>query len=67
MTSVPLAHRNRLPASALITDPLALARRQLLRLARTPQQAIAALTSPVLFLALFRYVFGGAIPVPGMS
>jgi ABC-2 type transport system permease protein len=67
MTSAGLAHPNRLPASAFVTDPLAVARRQLLRLARTPQQAIAALTSPVLFLTLFRYVFGGAIPVPGMS
>jgi len=52
--------------AAFVTDPLAVARRQLLRLARTPQQAIAALTSPVLFLTLFRYVFGGAIPVPGL-
>jgi ABC-2 type transport system permease protein len=67
VTSVPLARPNRLPASAFVTDPLAMARRQLLRLARTPQQAIAALTSPVLFLTLFRYVFGGAIPVPGLS
>jgi ABC-2 type transport system permease protein len=67
MTAVGLAHPNRLPASAFVTDPLAVARRQLLRLARTPQTAIAALTSPVLFLTLFRYVFGGAIPVPGLS
>jgi ABC-2 type transport system permease protein len=67
MTSVQLAHRTRLPASAFLTDPVALARRQLLRLTRTPQQVIAALTSPVLFLALFRYVFGGAIPLPGLS
>jgi ABC-2 type transport system permease protein len=64
---VSLAHPNRLPASALVTDPLTVARRQLLRLARTPQAVIAALTSPVLFLTLFRYVFGGAIPVPGLS
>jgi ABC-2 type transport system permease protein len=67
MTSVPLARPNRLPPVAFVTDPLAVARRQLLRLARTPQAAIAALTSPVLFLVLFRYVFGGAIPVPGIS
>jgi ABC-2 type transport system permease protein len=67
MTGAGLAHPNRLPASAFVTDPLAVARRQLLRLARTPQTAIAALTSPVLFLTLFRYVFGGAIQVPGMS
>jgi ABC-2 type transport system permease protein len=62
-----LTHPNRLPVSAFVTDPLAVARRQLLHLARTPQAAIAALTSPILFLTLFRYVFGGAIPVPGIS
>jgi ABC-2 type transport system permease protein len=67
MTIAPLAHPGRLPARSFVTDPLAMARRQLLRLSRTPQQAIAALTSPVLFLVLFRYVFGGAIAVPGMS
>lgn len=61
------SHANRIPASALLTDPLATARRQLLHLARTPQTAISALTSPILFLTLFRYVFGGAIPVPGIS
>ena len=66
-TTTALAHPNRLPASAFVTDPLAVARRQLLHLARTPPAAIAALTSPILFLALFRYVFGGAIPVPGIS
>jgi ABC-2 type transport system permease protein len=60
------ARPDRLPATAFVTDPVALARRQLLRLARTPQAAIAAVTSPVLFLTLFRYVFGGAIPVPGL-
>ncbi|MGI5241785.1 ABC transporter permease [Dactylosporangium sp. CA-139066] len=67
MTTSDLPYRGRLPLSALFTDPLAVARRQLLRVARTPQTAIAALTSPILFLTLFRYVFGGAIPVPGTS
>ena len=59
--------QNRIPVSALLTDPVATARRQLLHLARTPQTAIGTLTSPILFLVLFRYVFGGAIPVPGIS
>ncbi|WP_433618468.1 ABC transporter permease [Dactylosporangium sp. CA-139114] len=62
-----LRHPDRLPPSALFTDPLAVARRQLLHIARTPQTAVAAVTSPMLFLTLFRYVFGGAIPVPGIS
>jgi ABC-2 type transport system permease protein len=62
-----LTHPDRLPYTAVLTDPMAIARRQLLRLARTPQTAIAVIISPILFLTLFRYVFGGAIPIPGLS
>jgi ABC-2 type transport system permease protein len=61
------ARADRLPVSAFLTDPLVIARRQLLRVRRTPQMAIATVTSPILFLALFRFVFGGAIPISGMS
>lgn len=67
MTVTQPAHPNRLPLSALLTDPLAITRRQLARLVRTPQSAIATITSPILFLTLFRYVFGGAIPILGLS
>ena len=58
---------DRLPASARIIDPLVVARRNLLRTRRTPQAAVAALTSPVLFLVLMRLVFGGAIHIPGIT
>ncbi|WP_084514257.1 ABC transporter permease [Nocardia acidivorans] len=58
---------NSLPVSAFFVDSLALAKRQLIRTVRTPQTAIAAVTSPILFLALFRYVFGGAIPIQNMT
>ncbi|MEC3952032.1 ABC transporter permease [Nocardia sp. CDC153] len=58
---------NRLPWTALPVDSLALAKRQILHIIRTPQAAVAAVTSPILFLTLFRYVFGGAIPIPGMT
>lgn len=56
-----------LPLSARLTDPLVIARRNLLRTRRTPQAAIAAVTSPVLFLLLMNLVFGGAIHIPGMT
>jgi ABC transporter DrrB family efflux protein len=49
-----------------MTDTLVIARRHLIRLSRTPQLAISALVVPVMFLLMFRYIFGGAIPVPGM-
>ncbi len=67
MSSTELTHPDRLPLSAGLTDSLALAERQLLRTMRTPQAAIAGVVSPILFLTLFRYVFGGAIPIPGMT
>lgn len=58
---------DRLPARAWITDSLVIARRNLLRTKRTPQAAIAAVTSPVLFLVLMRLVFAGAIHIPDMT
>lgn len=50
-----------------MTDTLVIAQRHLIRLHRTPQLAVSALVVPVMFLLMFRYIFGGAIPVPGMS
>ncbi|MBN9611672.1 MAG: hypothetical protein BGO26_05210 [Actinobacteria bacterium 69-20] len=58
---------DRLPAAAWFTDPLVIARRNILRTRRTPQAAVAAITSPVLFLLLMRLVFGGAIHIPQMT
>jgi ABC-2 type transporter len=42
-------------------------RTALIRLRRTPQLLVSALVVPVMFLLTFRYIFGGAIPVPGIS
>lgn len=62
-----LATDLRIPATAALTDTLVIARRHLIRLLRTPQLLISALVVPVMFLLMFRYIFGGAIPVPGMT
>jgi ABC transporter DrrB family efflux protein len=43
---------------------LVLAKRQLMRIPRSPQELGPATLTPVLVLVLFRYVFGGAIAVP---
>ena len=41
--------------------------RQLIQLPRNPEVLIFALIQPVMFVLLFRYVFGGAIQTPGES
>lgn len=41
--------------------------RQLIQLPRIPEVLIFALIQPVMFVLLFRYVFGGAIQTPGGS
>ncbi len=41
--------------------------RQLIQLPRIPEVLIFALIQPVIFVLLFRYVFGGAIATPGES
>ncbi len=54
------------PALAL-GDIAAITRRNLLHIVRTPQLLVFASLQPVIFVLLFRYVFGGAINVPGGS
>jgi ABC transporter DrrB family efflux protein len=50
-----------------VRDTLLITRRHLLRTWRTPQIMILAAFMPVVFVLLFRYVFGGALHVPGYS
>jgi ABC-2 type transport system permease protein/oleandomycin transport system permease protein len=57
----------RLPPSAFFVDAVVIAKRNLIRIARTPQLLVFATIQPIMFVLLFRYVFGGAIHVPGMT
>ena len=57
----------RLPRSAIFVDAVVIARRNLIGIARTPQLLVFATIQPIMFVLLFRYVFGGAIDVPGVS
>ena len=50
-----------------VPDTLLLTRRHLLRTARTPQIIVLSAITPVMFVLLFRYVFGGSIHVPGYA
>jgi ABC transporter DrrB family efflux protein len=47
------------------SDTLVLARRNLLVWARVPAYLVFTVIQPVMFVLMFRYVFGGAIKVPG--
>jgi len=48
----------------LITDTLVIAERNLVRLPRNPELLVAFTVQPIMFVLLFRYVFGGAIMTP---
>ena len=50
-----------------ISDTLTIARRNLLALFRIPTAIAFAMIQPVMFVLLFRYVFGGAIAIIGAS
>jgi ABC transporter DrrB family efflux protein len=51
----------------LVSDTLVIAERNLIRLPRAPELLIAFTVQPIMFVLLFRYVFGGAIKTPGVS
>ena|SRR5438067_3689734 len=47
-----------------ISDTMAIARRNLLKYVRVPTLLVFSTVQPVMFVVLFRYVFGGAIKLP---
>src|ERR1700733_6275434 len=51
----------------LVTDTLIIAERNLVRLPRAPELLVAFTVQPIMFVLLFRYVFGGAIKTPGFN
>jgi len=51
----------------LVSDTLVIAERNLVRLPRAPDLLLAFTVQPVMFVLLFRYVFGGAIKTPGFA
>src|SRR5207248_10615082 len=57
-----------LQARWAVTDALAITRRNLLKYVRVPTLLVFSTIQPVMFVVLFRYVFGGAIKLPpGLS
>jgi oleandomycin transport system permease protein len=58
----PAGVRARRPAQVrLLHNSLVLAKRNLIKLTRTPEQLIDVTLQPIIFLLLFYYVFGGAL------
>jgi ABC transporter DrrB family efflux protein len=53
--------------SWVIADSLVIAWRNLLRIPRAPDLLISFTVQPIMFVLLFRYVFGGAIKTPGFD
>jgi ABC-2 type transport system permease protein/oleandomycin transport system permease protein len=50
-----------------VSDVLTIARRNLLAIVRIPTALVFMIIQPIMFVILFRYVFGGVIAVPGGS
>lgn len=50
-----------------LADALVMAKRHLTQIPRIPEELIFATIQPIMFVLLFRYVFGGAIAVTGTS
>ena len=48
-----------------VSDGLTITRRNMIKVKRVPDLIVFATLSPIMFVLLFRYVFGGAINVPG--
>src|SRR3954468_17839328 len=58
-------HLRRQGVRAFVSDTVVLTRRNLLISLRTPELVVAAAILPIMFVLLFRYVFGGSLHVPG--
>jgi ABC transporter DrrB family efflux protein len=56
-----------LQVPAVVADALAIAWRGLITYRRVPQLLVFSTIQPVVFVLMFRYVFGGAIRVPGVD
>ncbi|HXF36649.1 MAG TPA: ABC transporter permease [Actinomycetota bacterium] len=61
---VTISPDHRVPLGA-VRDTLAIAQRNLIAYRRVPQLLVFSTIQPVLFVLLWRYVFGGAIRLPG--
>jgi ABC transporter DrrB family efflux protein len=66
-TALPIAARRSQRRIFALSDALAIAWRGLVTYRRVPQLLVFSTIQPVVFVLMFRYVFGGAIHVPGVD
>jgi ABC-2 type transport system permease protein/oleandomycin transport system permease protein len=70
VTTVPFSTEEAVPSRSRIEwavhDALVVAGRNVRAMMRTPQVLVFSTIQPVIFVLMFRYVFGGAIHVPGV-
>jgi ABC-2 type transport system permease protein/oleandomycin transport system permease protein len=65
MAPAPSANPRRV--AYVVSDALAVTKRNLLKYIRIPSLLVFSTIQPVMFVLLFAYVFGGAIKVPGVK
>lgn len=51
----------------LFADSMVIAKRNMIKIKRVPEVLVFVLISPIMFVLLFAYVFGGSIDIPGGS
>jgi ABC transporter DrrB family efflux protein len=70
-TTAPLARTPSIPVARslrwIVTDSITIAWRNMLAVARNPQLLVVDTITPIMFVLLFAFVFGGAIQTPGVS
>lgn len=73
MKDTPLVSTERVSSPArpalfwALADALVVAKRQVRQIPRIPDELITATLQPVIIVLMFRYLFGGAIVIPGTS
>jgi ABC-2 type transport system permease protein len=53
--------------AATISDSIVITKRNLIKIKRVPDMLVWTLMSPIMFVLLFGYVFGGSIGIPGTT
>jgi ABC-2 type transport system permease protein len=66
-SELPGGSAHRVTPAIAVTDGVVVAWRNLLSMLRTPEVLVFSSIQPVIFVLMFRFVFGGAITVPGQS
>ena len=55
------------PRGTVIRDTWTVTKRNLRRITRTPRLLLVSSIQPILYVLLFRFVFGGSLVIPGMT